>query len=153
MYWVVFQFFIQKYYTWQNNTFRCGIITTNNTMRAVTLNYGINQKLILITSSEYVFSLPTETVSFESSWFFLKKKEESFMSCNVSWCQFVYNRCLLQITSDYIRLTIFDRIFFSFSGSNAINWVKWKYRMRSIFVIFFSMWMLSVWDFNTSQVM
>lgn len=56
------------------------MITTNNTMRAVTLsetlnNYGLNQKLILITSSEYVFSLPIEAVSFESSWFFLKKKE------------------------------------------------------------------------------
>ena len=28
MYWLVFQFFIQKYYTWQNNTFWCGIIST-----------------------------------------------------------------------------------------------------------------------------
>ena len=65
------------------------MITTNNTMRAVTLsetlnNYGLNQKLILITSREYVFSLPIEAVSFESSWFFLKKKEQSLMSCNVS---------------------------------------------------------------------
>ena len=28
LYWVVFQFFIQKYYTWQNNTFWLGIIST-----------------------------------------------------------------------------------------------------------------------------
>ena len=27
-YWVVFEFFIQKY-SWQNNAFRCGIISTN----------------------------------------------------------------------------------------------------------------------------
>ena len=28
LYWVAFQFLIQKYYTWQNNTFWCGIINT-----------------------------------------------------------------------------------------------------------------------------
>ena len=33
LYWVVFQFFMQKYYIWQNNTFWCGI-STKNTMRA-----------------------------------------------------------------------------------------------------------------------
>ena len=30
---VVFQFFIQKYYAWQNNIFWLGIISTKNTMR------------------------------------------------------------------------------------------------------------------------
>ena len=33
LYWVVFQFFMQKYYIWQNNTFWCGI-STKNTMWA-----------------------------------------------------------------------------------------------------------------------
>ena len=28
MYWIVFQYFIQKYYTWQNDAFLCGIIGT-----------------------------------------------------------------------------------------------------------------------------
>ena len=28
LYCLVFQFFIQKYHTWQNNTFWCGIIST-----------------------------------------------------------------------------------------------------------------------------
>ena len=30
LYWAVFQFFIQKYYTWQNNTFWCRIISTKH---------------------------------------------------------------------------------------------------------------------------
>ena len=34
LYCVVFQFFIQKYYIWKNNTFWCGIINTKNILRA-----------------------------------------------------------------------------------------------------------------------
>lgn len=70
-------------------------------MRAVTLNYGINQKLILITSSEYVFSLPTEAVSFESSWFFLKKERVELHELQC----FLMSVCIQPLfITDYIRL-------------------------------------------------
>ena len=42
LYWVVFQFFIQKHYTWQNNTFWCGIISTRK-MRAGYAERSIKQ--------------------------------------------------------------------------------------------------------------
>ena len=49
LYWVVFQFFIQKNYAWQNNTFWCGIISTKNTIRftlsEVLSNYGLRGKM------------------------------------------------------------------------------------------------------------
>ena len=41
LYWVVFQFFMQKH-TWQNDTSWCTIISTKNTMQVVTLNKVLN---------------------------------------------------------------------------------------------------------------
>ena len=41
-YWAVFQFFIQRYYTWQNDTFWGGIISTKTRCGRVTLNEALN---------------------------------------------------------------------------------------------------------------